>query len=331
MTKEYKQFDEHMSRALNVLISSHLSPDHDSIASSLVLKRLLKQKYPDLNITIAFEQKWGDSSRSLDFPMEEIELASDVDFSVHDTVILVDVYELSRTFHSEAERVTDQYVIAIDHHKISAEPSCDLLIQEDASSAVEVVYNLFYGLMGDKLEITQEVAKFIQFGILLDTNRFQWYSSPELYELMAKMGRITQVDTEGLFYDAVTYSKVSVYLFNHILGNAEFKDDFVYTYIDEKNVTDIESYTRREMNDAAWLFLNDISRHIDGVTWSFLLKGSSQDPTMWRVSFRAIKGKMNILPFAEKLGGGGHESAASGVIHADTPKEAVEKVLEIIS
>jgi nanoRNase/pAp phosphatase (c-di-AMP/oligoRNAs hydrolase) len=322
---------EMLERSRRVLISSHLAPDHDSVASSLLLKRILENHYPDTNPEVVFERPWSNRHSSVGMDLSEIFAGDEVDFNEFDLLIMVDVAQLDRTFDVYLDEVNELESIAIDHHNLGGDISCDLLIHDDATSAAEVVYSTFKEIHGDDLEVTPEMARYVQLGILLDTHRFMWNNSPEAYRIMADMNEIESINVEDVWNHAAKISRNSIYLFNHILKNAKFEEDMVYTFVDDDNVTELENFSQRDMNHAATLFINDISRTIEDVNWSFIVKGSTKSDTLWRVSFRSVSGTEDVLPYAEELGGGGYHSAASGTVQADSPEEATVRVWEAIN
>lgn len=331
MRKEYQQLVEYINTSRKILISSHLAPDHDSIMSTLLFKRILEQYYPGTDCDIVFEQPWSNRYSALGVDLSEIFSADEVELQSYDLLVMVDVHQLERTFDKYYDEVNELPSIAIDHHELAQDISCDLLIHQEATAATEVVYHVFNEILGEELVPTPEMARYIQIGILLDSARFMWNSSPETYRLMADMMEIEPINVELIWNEAAKKSRKSLFLFNHILQNAKFEEDMVYSYIDDENVTELEKFSQRDMNHAASMFLNDFSRTIEDVNWGFLVKGSTKDSTLWRVSFRSVAETENVLKYAEALNGGGYVTAASGTVEADSPQEATVKVWEVIN
>lgn len=330
VSTEHKQLIEMLARSRRVLITSHLAPDPDSIASTLLLKRILEEHYPDTNPEIVFERPWSNRHSTVGIDITEISAGDEVDFAEFDLLIMVDVYQLDRAFDVYIEEVQELRSVAIDHHELGEDISCEVLIHDKVSSATEMVYTSFKEILGDKLVATPEMARYVQLGILLDTHRFMWMSTPEAFRLMADMSEIEPLNVEEIWNEAAKISKNAIYLFNHILKNAKFEEDMVYTYVDDENVDSLTKYSQRDMNHAATLFINDVSRTIEGVNWAFIVKGSTKSNTLWRVSFRAVSGGEDVLRYAKELDGGGYTGAASGTVQADSPQEATVRVWEAI-
>lgn len=154
-----------------IIIHRHVRPDPDAYGSQLGLKYLLQHNYPEKRILAAGEHDF--TLDFLDFP-DQVE---DADFDG----ALVIVTDTANT-----ERVDDQRyqngekIIKIDHHPNDDAYGDLLLVDTNASSASEMIYELYtYGRQQENWEMPDAAARLLYAGIVGDTGRFLFPSTTE--------------------------------------------------------------------------------------------------------------------------------------------------------
>jgi len=152
-----KQYD-------TIIIHRHVRPDPDAYGSQLGLKYLLQHNYPEKRVLAAGEHDF--TLDFLDFP----DAVEDKDFEG----ALVIVTDTANT-----ERVDDQRylkgakVIKIDHHPNDDAYGDIVLVDIAASSASELIYELFtYGRDQEAWQLPTAAARLLYAGIIGDTGRF---------------------------------------------------------------------------------------------------------------------------------------------------------------
>jgi phosphoesterase RecJ-like protein len=159
-----KQYD-------TIVIHRHVRPDPDAYGSQLGLKYLLQHNYPEKRVLAA-----GEHDYTLDF-MDFPDTVQDSDFEG----ALVIVTDTANT-----ERVDDQRyalgakIIKIDHHPNDDAYGDILEVDTNASSASELVYELFtYGRSQENWEMPDSAARLLYAGIIGDTGRFLFPSTTQ--------------------------------------------------------------------------------------------------------------------------------------------------------
>ncbi len=157
----------------NIIISSHVNPDGDSIGSGLALYWAIKKIDPNKNVRYIIED---DVPYNLKFlkGSEIIEKYKDLtEEPVVDLFFTVDSANFKRigrvgNFRKEA------YLINIDHH-VSNDEFGDLNIVEESSSACEIMYGVIKDIL--KVEIDKIIGECLYTGITTDSGSFKYQST----------------------------------------------------------------------------------------------------------------------------------------------------------
>ncbi len=306
-------FLDHVSKARDIVISSHVNPDGDSIGSLLALglgleslgKRVymlspdgVPRKYRDLPGASRITKSAG--------KIKKTDLAIAVDCSNKEILGSgFRAFERSRT------------IVEIDHHDFRR-PFGDICLLDTKAAAVgEMIYGLL-GRMG--IAITKDIAYNLMTSILIETNSFRLPNvRPDTFEICADLVR-TGVDfynlTETIFWSR---SKESIILSGICMARCKFLSGgrIVWSIIKKEDFDAIGG--RDEDVDS----VADEMRSIRGVKIAVLFRG--KDGSGLRVSMRS-KNKINVAAIAEHYHGGGHYDVAGCTIPAD--KGSISSLLE---
>jgi phosphoesterase RecJ-like protein len=285
----------------NVVITSHLRPDGDSIYTSLALAEMSELLGKRVEIV---------NQDPLPFPFNELPETKRIKTSQIkpeglDLAILLECADVSR---SGQERIDPLPKINIDHH-YSNSPYADLnWIDPEASAVGEMVYELLEPL---GLEPTPKIAEFLYSAIFCDTGSFQFSntSSRALYTChkLVEAGARPQVVADKLLNNN-TASKVR--LLGRVLSSLElnpagnlailvmFRKDLNEFGLKDVDVEDITTIARSIREVEMVIFFKEI------------------EPGVFRVSLRS-KGQANSALVAEHFGGGGHMHAAGFTVRGD--------------
>lgn len=332
MTK-IEKFEELLSKAVNILVTTHKSPDPDALASSLVTHHMLTKYYPEKYCEIVIKGPESDSEVLTELPgfdkIRWIERYEPFDFRSYDLVIILDAGNLHMV-SKKIELDEETTIISIDHHDVKPNSEISLVINNRDSAASETLFMLFKNLLGKKFELDKLTAQLTQIGIISDTNRFMWEKvSSQTYQIMADCTKVYKVNMELLFKKLVHYTKDSIHVFGHLLENAEFIDDLIYTHVNPEYIAQ-HGYTLDDVSSGTSHFLNSYIRTLEGINWGFIIKKTSHTSGLWTVSFRSVQGTIDVMEIAQKLGGGGHTHASSTRIRADSYKDALQRVMDYI-
>ena len=159
----------------DIIISSHINPDGDSIGSGLSLYWALKKKYPNKNIRYIIEDKVPYNYKFL-HGTKNIERFEELkDEPKADVFIVVDSANFKR-IGKVAELKKDAFLINIDHH-ISNDLYGDINIVKNTSSASEVVYGVITEILN--IEVDSIIGEALYTGIITDSGNFQYENTTE--------------------------------------------------------------------------------------------------------------------------------------------------------
>lgn len=308
--------DNIIKNAKKILLLSHVNPDGDTLGSmcalySMILKRFKKKADMSIVSNIPFNYNF----------LPNINLAQRYfDKSlIYDLVITLDVAAIDRVrdskiFFDKAERT-----INIDHHKTNPSFGDYNLIEPEASSCGEVLFNYF---KRNNWEFTEDAAICLYTAIMTDTGNFRFENtSPNTFRAVADLVEYGANPNKlyKLCYESKT--KNLVLFQNYCVNKAEFLNDnkIVYTTVYKK---DLEKFSA---GDDYTDGIAETLRAIDSTEVSFVVKEVESKVT--KVSMRSKH--IDVARICELFGGGGHTFAAGCTIKASV-KDSIEKLLREI-
>ncbi|MCL2748654.1 MAG: bifunctional oligoribonuclease/PAP phosphatase NrnA [Alphaproteobacteria bacterium] len=293
-----------ITAAKSILIFGHKNPDGDSLASVLGLRHLIADNFGktadiiyDGNLPISYDFLPG----RMDFVYAEKLPDKKYDLVIiSDTGSFVQLDSMQQKFFDSATNT-----IKIDHHK-----TMDLLadvdiVDTDASSVCEIIYEIAHAA---KWKINADAATCLYSGIYTDAQGFSFIddSKPLLIAAaLVDLGAKPRSISEGL--------KVATR--GDIMAQAEVLADAEFFYNGQLAVASIPKALYKNLDSGETeivLFL----RRIRGVECIAILKEAH--PEEIRVSLRS--GKISVREIAESFGGGGHDLSAGMKIFANLPK-----------
>src|SRR3989344_6901171 len=158
-----------LKTAKKILIPLHVRPDGDSVGSALALYHFLLDLGKKPTIVSA------DPSPEIFYFLPGIKRIKNIDpakldLDPFDVLLLVDNADLSRFTNTKDLTIPPKLlVVNIDHHVTNPNFGDLNYVVPDASSAAEVVYDLFHLW---KAKITPEIANCLLTGIYTDTGGF---------------------------------------------------------------------------------------------------------------------------------------------------------------
>ena len=282
------------------LVTSHMNPDGDGLASMLACGRILRglgkqvwlvadgflsPRYsylPQIDTVVAYRE-----GLEAELPVAH--------------VITVDVPTLSRLERVARLIPRDAAILKIDHHPSDDDFGEFNYVDTAASSTAELVYHLCVGL---GVPFDAALGTWLYTGIAFDTGRFRFSSTtPNALIIageMVRAGANPQLIAEQLFYEyrpttlsllastlqsleRVLDGRVSILSLDHaVLGQARYRDE------------DADGFV-------------DYAVSLQGVEVALFLR--EHEPGQIRVSVRA-KHDFDVRAVAELFGGGGHRKAA---------------------
>jgi len=301
---------ELLKSAQKLTIVSHVSPDGDTLGSSLALMHALRTLGKDVIMNVD-----DDISTVYSFlpGIEEFRRFAPDESVEADLLVIIDASSADRAGNA-MEVVKARAVLNIDHHKTNTRFADYLYLDSDAAATAEIVYSLLQE-MG--IGLTTDIATCIYEGIYTDTGSFK-YSNTTSNTLKTAAELLNYGVNPSLISDNMELkSRSQVEMLRKVLETLTFLKDGKIAYIEIAP----ELYDHNVDTDA---FIS-YPRYVEGVEIALLFKQVEDNLT--RVSFRSKE--IDVAKIALSFGGGGHKKAAGCSIYAPM-EEAKKTVLQVV-
>ena len=324
----YQQIEAEIKAASNIVITSHKSPDGDSIGSSLGLLHFIEKLgktatvcHPDPAPSFLY---WLDTSSFL-LMTEQPEAVTDA-FAKADLVFCLDYNATNRIgpdMQALLEAVTCKTVM-IDHH-LNPEPFPTLTVSEtNASSTSELIVELIeQSGHGDLLD--QKIGTPLYLGILTDTGSFRFSSvQPRTHEVLAKLlaAGVEHHLVHEVLSDNNTASRLRLQGYA-MCEKLEIMEDYMVAVISlSKEELAKYNYQKGDTDSLANQVLS-----IKGMKAAIVF--TERDGIM-KISFRSkgAENPVNVMA-REHFNGGGHANASGGMSELSVT-ETLDKIKGLI-
>jgi bifunctional oligoribonuclease and PAP phosphatase NrnA len=291
--------------ANNILVTIHVRPDGDAIASACILIELLENNKKNY---FAFSQDVIPHQYSFLPHTEKIKSdKSLINFSDYDLTIALDCGSISRSgLETEIKsRNPNQLFIEFDHHPYieDVDGSADIANRyPECASTTEVLYHF---LKANQITLNKNYANSILTGLLTDTDNF-------LFPITSD--RSINIASEMLVYGAKfpqvlesthrNKSLGAMRLWGQALSNLKINPryKFAYTIISQE---DIKEY---DVSDEELENLSNFISNLNDAKGILVLQ--ELGPNEIKGSLRATQSNLDVSRLARQLGGGGHTKAA---------------------
>ena len=301
---------ELLKAAKKLVIVSHVSPDGDTLGSSLALmhalcmlgKEVIMNVDDDISTVYSFLPGIAEYRRFA--PEESVDA---------DLLVIVDASSADRAGNA-LDVVKSPAVLNIDHHKTNTRFADYLYLDSDAAATAEIIYSL---LLEMGIKLTRDIATCIYEGIYTDTGSFK-YSNTTSRTLKTAAALLNYGVNPSLISDNMELkSRSQVEMLRKVLETLTFLKDGKIAYIE----IPLELYDHNVETDT---FIS-YPRYVEGVEIALLFKQVEENLT--RVSFRSKE--IDVAKIALSFGGGGHKKASGCSIYAPL-KEAEKVILEAV-
>lgn len=308
--------DEIIKSSKKILLLSHMNPDGDTLGSMCALYSMIYKRFKvkaDMNVVsnIPYNYKF----------LPNVNLAERYfDKSlVYDLVITLDVAAIDRVMDSKILFDKAKCTVNIDHHKTNPKFGDYQIIEPDASSCGEVLFNYF---KENNWELTEDAAICLYTAIMTDTGNFR-FENTSAKTFRAAADLVEAGANPNYIYKKCyeTKTKNFVMFQNYCVNKAVFLEDnkIAYTTVYKK---DLEKFSAGDdFTDG----IAETLRAIDTTEVSFVVK--EVDTKLTKVSMRSKKA--DVAKVCMEFGGGGHTFAAGCTIKANI-KESIAQLLKEI-
>lgn len=296
-------------RGKRFLVCSHMRPDGDAVGSMLAMRMLLEQLGKQTDLVTA---------DPIPHVHRELPGAGEIQTAVHiegsyDAAILLECDGLERTRLFGLERF---FQINIDHHATGCAYANLNWIDRGAASVGEMVYQL---VKAAGAKVTPAMATCLYTTVLTDTGGFCYGSTQASTFGLARELVLAGADPIRIAHRVYFSTPATkLLLLGAALGNLKHKKRLAWLWVtgqdmerigaSEEDCEGIVNFALCASGVEAAVFLREMPDH------------------RFQMSLRS-KGRVNVSAIAERLGGGGHESAAGCTIEGPLDR-ALDAVLE---
>lgn len=322
----FETLQELLSTPRNIVITSHANPDGDAVGSSLAMYHYLQKLGHRVNVIMPTEMPdfldWMPGYSTIWVYERQLEQCKQI-VARADILFALDYNHFSRTEQMEAVLTeSTAYKVMIDHHLFPDDFAQTALWRTSASSACELVYD-YFALCHALDEVSMTAYECLYVGLLTDTGRFQYATSPHLFRIVADLSE------RGLNTNYITDQVSNSYNYKRfrLLGYSiyerlELLED-INTGIIVLNQEDHKNYNIQR-GDLEGI-VNFILR-IRQMKCAILI---TERKDRVKLSFRS-KGNFSVQEICHKyFNGGGHLNASGGQTR-DSLEATVHKLKEVL-
>jgi len=297
----YSKIYRQIKKYKNIVIARHVGADPDALGSTLGLKDIILNTFPNKNVyVIGHPASKFKYLGMLDKFTEEMYQDS--------LLIVTDTPDKRRVDGVDASKFPCS--IKIDHHPF-IEKYCDIeWIDDSATSASEMILEL---VKNTRLKMNREAAEKLYIGLVADSNRFLfYYTSPKTFNLVSWLIKETKIDITKLYEELYLRPYKELKFQGYVESNLEITENGV-AYI---KITD---ETLKEFNvdpASAGNMVNNFNYIEEVLVWGVFSEDKVNNTI--RGSIRSRGPIINEV--ATTFGGGGH-IYASGVRLKDLDEE----------
>ncbi len=313
-----KQFNELLNLIKNhekIVIMRHHMPDGDALGSQFGIGNWIKINFPKKKIYyIGYD---SEDRLSKLFPKANNVSEKNQDKLKDSLVIVTDCANAKRIDnHNFDYQKFAKTIVKIDHHVKGEEYGDFNLVDENASSACQIV-TLFIKHHFPKYKTDQKTMTFLYVGLVTDSGRFMFPStSSQTFEAAIFLIE-NQANRSAVHKVLYTLPRNEIRLINHLQQNFSTLPGGVAYFILKPEI--IKSMN---LNFAtAKNFVNTLGVFEDCHFWSLITYDDIDN--VWRVSLRSREKTINQI--AIKYGGGGHKLACA------TKVETLNNVMDILN
>ncbi len=304
----YSELIKRIKEFNTIVIARHIGVDPDALCSQLALRDAIKLTYPDKNVSAIGT---GSSKFIHIGKLDKLEKYEDA------LLIVCDTPDRKRIDSANPEEF--KYSIKIDHHPF-IEKTCDIeIIEDDKTSACEIIMQI---IKETELQCNESIAELLYMGLVSDSNRFLFSSvTSNTFRLVAEYIDKYNVDITKAYNKLYLRPLNEIRLEGYISSNIKVTDNHLgYIIIPDAIINEygVDSASAGNMVNN-YNFIKEI------IVWATITEDVKNN--QYRVSIRSRGPEINKI--AEKYNGGGHKMAAG--VRVKTLEEALEVMKELDS
>ena len=290
--------------ASKLIVATHEHPDGDALGSLIAMQAILTALGKDSkafidarDLPLPHEYRFLTVPDQISTPPEDLEQR---------TIVFLDCGNVERN-PAEALRRPGMHTVNIDHHHDNTMFGTVNLVDPDASSSAEIVWDLMHGL-----EVTPDAqtAEALYVGLITDTGRFMYENTTARAHEMAAELIQAGVDVHHIYhhvYEDVPFGKLA--LLARGLAKVQRYDSGRLTVTQLEARDFAESGAQESYSEG----VIDHLRAVEGTAVAAVVRdriGDADADGLRKVSLRASDDRIDVSRIARVQGGGGHKQAA---------------------
>lgn len=303
----------------NFILNPHRGPDLDSVAAVAAMSIVLKKLGKDFNIYCKDQ-----IPESYEFVKEVSDTIvcnlEDIEQSDYSHWIALDFNTWDQGGLSMEPNIP---TVHIDHHPYFGLRSIVSIVDEEASSTCEILYQIFedWGI-----DIDQRLATILLSGISYDTNYFQQKNTTAKTHLVASKLMDLKADNNYVTYNVKRTNELgTLKLWGEFNKRLKVNEKYKFSWtavphgIYKKHLMTVSSTAE---------YSNMVVRTLVGTNFGVCI--AEKEPKLINMSFRSRVPGFDVAVIARELGGNGHKDAAGAQIKGLEYKEAIKKIFAAI-
>lgn len=332
ITQEFKEsFDSLILNSESIVITSHFSPDDDSIASVLSVYYYFNSflKIDEAKLKIIYTGEKNDKWSSL-VNFDKVRFVDDLAnyLKKTDTLIVLDGGSFKRFSRKNEIESFQGKTVCIDHHPMPGNQFDLQLVAKQYTSTSEIIYRLLYG---DKA-LARDICEILLLGIVGDTGSFRFINNTTagVLSIAEKLITMGEINVDSFIGKFEKINKKSYQILIELMKNSKIEKiknwpDFVCSFIDMEECLR-NDYSDNDISEGSSYFTRYL-RAVNGVEWGMVITPRLHDMTH-SVSFRSSPGSVVTREIGEKMEiGGGHDRASGGKILTNSTEIAINSIL----
>ena len=298
--KKVKEFDK-------IVIARHIGADPDALGSSLGLKELILNTFPQKKVSCV-----GVYSSVFKYmgKMDKLD-----ESEIKDSLLIVCDTPNKARIDGIVDPRAFKYVIKIDHHPEVEHFEDMKWVDSKASSVCQMLIELSYET---RFKMNKAAAEKFFMGLVSDTNRFLYdYTTPKTFELVSKLIRDNKIEIVPLYNNLYSRSLIDVRFLGYVAQNMKVSESgLAYLEIDDKTIQKYGGDTGLPGN-----VIGSFNNINEVLVWVIFTEDKKQG--IIKVNARSRGPVINTV--LENYGGGGHQFASGARL---TDKGDVEKIIK---
>lgn len=314
MFEEFEKAKRIIDDSNSIYIVAHINPDGDAIGSTCALYYALMSIGKDVHVICP------SYSEVFEFLPGISEVESFVSKDSYDLLICLDASDSGRLAISEADYNKAKKIIMLDHHQKSHPYGEVQYINDQLSSACEIVYH-FIKYLNIPFDINS--ASLLYTGMMTDTGSFNYSNTSSATH--RAVAELLDVGVDSVYIckklnDTIKEAKLK--LIAKTVENMEvfYGGKMRYSYVDYDTINSLG------IHDEDAEGMTNYLRMVEGTEVAVYVRGKS-DGTL-KVSMRS-GGNVDISKIAIGFGGGGHPRAAGYTMREDIEIEK-KKLIDVV-